>query len=408
MKCRLLAPLGAALLAALITTTAQAEILAMLNYESKAKESLKALKLSTGPLRDRAEGIAIMDVDPASANFGKILYDIPLPPDLVAHHIFYNKDLSKAYITALAKSELRVMDMKKFPYRMKVVALPNCLAGEDAVVSDDNKTWYVTCMGTNKVVIGNAVTDTVTGTIASNDKAFIKYPHGIALHNGIDRILVTTTVRASDLKDAGETISVIEASTGKALSTLKVSKKASPGGEAPVEVVFVPHSDPPVAIITNMFGNSLWAAVWDPTKKNFDVQEIADTAPFSGGVPLEIYFSKNMKRMYVTSANPGHLHVFDISGGVLKPKLVKSIATAGGAHHVAIPPDEKLAFVQNSFLNLPGMSDGSISVIDLEKLEVVGTINTFKEQGFNPNLIVLLPEYYNAMGHCNNGPKSCF
>ena len=122
-----------------------------------------------------------------------------------------------------------VMDMKKFPYRMKVVALPNCLAGEDAVVSDDNKTWYVTCMGTNKVVIGNAVTDTVTGTIASNDKAFIKYPHGIALHNGIDRILVTTTVRASDLKDAGETISVIEASTGKALSTLKVSKKSLAG-----------------------------------------------------------------------------------------------------------------------------------------------------------------------------------
>jgi len=30
------------------------------------------------------------------------------------------------------------------------------------------------------------------------------------------------------------------------------------------------------------------------------------------------------------------------------------------------------------------------------------------EQGFNPNLIVFLPEWYNAAGHCNNGPASCF
>jgi DNA-binding beta-propeller fold protein YncE len=387
---------------------ARAEMLAMLNYESKPKQSLKALKLSVGPLRDRAEGIAIMDADPASENFGKILYDIPLPPDLVAHHIFYNKDLSKAYITALGKSELRVMDMKRFPYRIKTIALPDCQAGEDAVVSDDNSTWYVTCMGTDKIVVGDAAGDTVTGTItAGGDKAFVKYPHGISVHNGIDRMLVTTTVRASDLGDPGESISVIEASTGKVLSTHKVTDKGSPGGEAPVEIVFLPRSDPPMAYITNMFANSISAAVWNPATKDFEVTRILDTAPFGGGVPLEVYFNKKMDRLFVTTANPGHFHIFDIADP-MKPKHIKSIATAGGAHHVAITHDEKLAVVQNSFINLPGMSDGSLSVIDLEKQEVVATINTFKEQGFNPNLIVFLPEHYNAMGHCNNGPKSCF
>ena len=58
---------------------AQAEILAMVNYESKPKQT------------PRREGIAIIDVDPDSENFAKILNDIPLPPDTVAHHIFYNK-----------------------------------------------------------------------------------------------------------------------------------------------------------------------------------------------------------------------------------------------------------------------------------------------------------------------------
>ncbi len=53
------------------------------------------------------------------------------------------------------------------------------------------------------------------------------------------------------------------------------------------------------------------------------------------------------------------------------------------------------------------MSDGSITVIDLDKKEAIADIDTLKNQGFNPNLVVLLPEWYNAAGHCNNGPQSC-
>ncbi|MEQ1655676.1 MAG: YncE family protein, partial [Nitrospira sp.] len=78
---------------------ASAEILALLNYESKPGQPV------------RREGIAIMDIDPDSADFGKILMEIPLPPDLVAHHIFFNRDRSKAYITALGKSILHVVDL---------------------------------------------------------------------------------------------------------------------------------------------------------------------------------------------------------------------------------------------------------------------------------------------------------
>jgi hypothetical protein len=48
--------------------------------------------------------------------------------------------------------------------------------------------------------------------------------------------------------------------------------------------------------------------------------------------------------------------------------LIKSIPTAGGAHHIVVSPDEKYAFVQNSFLNLPKMNDGSITLIDLQKM----------------------------------------
>jgi hypothetical protein len=272
--------------------------------------------------------------------------------------------------------------------------VPDCQVGEDVVFSDDNKRWFLTCMGSSKLIIGDAVTDTPTKTVSLPKP----YPHGIAIHDGIDRVLLTSTVRATDLGDPGETITVVEASTGNVLSTHKVSNKPSPSGEAPVEILFVPGANPPVAYITNMFGGTLWTATWNAQKKDFDVAQVFDFATVKAGVPLEIYFNGTNDKMYVTTAKPGHLHIFDIKDPA-KPQLTKTIATAEGAHHVAITKDEKLAFVQNSLLNLPGMSDGSITVIDLVKGEAVGSIKTLHEQGFNPNSIVLLPQWNHPAGH---------
>ena len=376
-----------------LPSAGDAEILAMLNYESKSPEALKAFR-SPVPGQMRQEGIAVIDVNPKSPNFKKVVETIALPPDLVAHHIFYNRDMSKAYVTALGKSELRVIDMSKRPFTAKIVPVPDCQVGEDVVFSE-NKRWFLTCMGSANVIVGDAVTDQPTQTI----KLPAPYPHGIAIHDGIDRVLVTSTVRATDLGDAGETITSIEASTGKVISTYKVSNKASPAREAPVEILFVPGANPPVAYVTNMFGATLWTATWNAQNKDFDVAQVYDFGPIKAGVPLEIYFNNRSDRLYVTTAKPGHLHIFDISKNAGKPELIKSIATAEGAHHVAISKDEQLGFVQNSLLNLPGMSDGSITIIDLVKGEAIGSIDNLKDQGFNPNSIVLLPQWNHLAGH---------
>jgi len=370
------------------------QIHAMLNYETKSPESLKVLKtpVATG---ERKEGIAVIDVDPKSKTYGQIVQDMPLPADLVAHHIFYNRDQSKAYVTALGKSELRVIDMQKQPYAVKVIEVPGCNVGEDVVFSEDNKKWYLSCMGTQMMIVGDAVADKTLGSV----KVAAPYPHGIAIHNGIDRILLTSTVRASDLGDAGEVISAVEASSGKVLGTYKVSKKPSPSGEAPVEILFVPGANPPVAYITNMYGGTLWTATWNPAKKDFEVAQAYDFSAQNAGVPLEIYFNKKADRMYVTTAKPGHLHIFDLSAGPAQPKLLKSIATAEGAHHVAFTKDWRYAFVQNALLNLPGMSDGSVTIVDLNTEAVVGSMDTLKMKGFNPNSMVLLPQWNDLAGH---------
>jgi hypothetical protein len=124
-----------------------------------------------------------------------------------------------------------------------------------------------------------------------------------------------------------------------------------------------------------------------------------DFGSVKSGVPLEMYVNAKGDRLYVTTAKPGHFHIFDISKDPKAPKLLKTLPAAEGAHHVAFTKDWRYAFVQNALLSLPGMSDGSITVIDLQKEEVVASVDTLKKQGFNPNSIVLLPEWNHPAGH---------
>jgi DNA-binding beta-propeller fold protein YncE len=379
---------------ALTGGAAFAEILGLVNYETKSADSLKTLKRPIAPPA-RKEGLAVIDLEPGSPTFGKIVKNIDLPGDTVAHHIFYNRDQTKAYITALGKPELRVMDMKDPNLPVKMVPVPDCLVGEDVVLSEDNKLWYLTCMGSDAVIVGDAVSDKPLRTI----KVPLRYPHGIAIHNGIDRILTTSTVRASDLGDPGEAVGVIEASTGKWLGEVKVSTKPSPAKAAPVEILFVPKSNPPVAYVTNMYEATLATLTWNPATKTFTFAQAFDFGPMKSGVPLEMYFTPDGKTMYVTTAKPGHMHIFDLAQGPAAPVHKKAIPAGEGAHHVAFTQDWKYAFVQNALLNLPGMSDGSITVIDLQKGDVVATVDHLKDAGFNPNSIVLLPKWNHLAGH---------
>ncbi|MBW7472426.1 YncE family protein [Marinobacter sp. F4218] len=385
----------AAVAAFLSIGPATAEILAIMNYESKPADQLKNLKLS-GDI-PRREGLAIIDVDPESPNFGNILSDIPIDPATVAHHIFYDRTMTKAYITGLQQPALQVLDLTKNPYRLSTIETPPCNVAEDVILDEANERWYLTCMGSGKVIVGEVASDEVVGEIELTDT----YPHGLAVNSAIDRILVTSTI-TPDLTAPDEFISVVRASDLEPLGKIKMSNAESPSKVAPVEVFFVPGAEPATAIVTNMFGHTLEALVWNADAQNFDRETIFNFAEHGASVPLEIYFNdgSDPDRMYVTTAmKPGHLHIFDISEGPTKPKLLQQIVTADGAHHVGFTSDFRYGFVQNSFINLPDMSDGSVSVVDLESGKVVASMDTLKNAGFNPNSLTLLPEWNHLAGH---------
>jgi len=363
-------------------SVAAAEQTALVLYETKGADK-----------GQREEGIAFIELDPAASDYGQILAKIPLPPEFHSHHIFYNPARDKAYVTSLATPELRVFDVSSFPYRYTSVKVADCEVGEDVSFSEAQQRWYLTCMGSSVVIVGDAETDEVLETIAMP----APWPHGIATHDGIDRQLVTSTINPTDATQWGEEIVVLQHSTGDALSTHIVSNKPSPSGAGPVEVFFVPGVEPPLAYITNMEG-SLWLAEWQPEAQEFAFRETFRLDELGQGMTLEVYFNEANDRAYVTSANPGHLNAFDITDP-RSPRHLWAAEAAGGAHHLVFSPDGSRAYVQNSLLNIEGMNDGSISVIDLETGEKTGSIDTFKDAGMTINTIILTPEAEDFHSH---------
>ncbi len=372
-------------------SSSQGEILAMMNYESKTPEALAALNLNAST--DRREGIAIIDVDPESANFGKIIADIPMPPTQVVHHIFYDRAMTKAYITSLGGPSLQVIDMARFPYRVETIDVEGCAMGEDVVFDEANRRWYLTCMQSGHVFVGDVATD---GVLARIDLPG-SYPHGIGISTEANRIIVTSTV-SGDLKDPHEFVSIVDATTYELLGTKRLSLKSEGSGEAPVEILFAPGADRPTAYVTNIFGGTLWTLTWNEANGDFDARQVFDFGSIDAGVALEMYFNEARDRLYVTTGKPGQLHVFDVTD-IGDPKHLKAIPAGEGAHHVAITKDERYGFVQNALLNLPGLSDGGVTVVDLRTGKVVASMDTLKNAGLNPNSIVLLPEWNSLAGH---------
>lgn len=367
----------------LIATTALATLAAGI---ASADQTALVLYETKGTATPRHEALAFVEIDPAANDFGEILAEIPLPPDMIAHHIFYNPERTKAYVTSLGRSELTVFDVTAFPWRKTVVDVPDCVVGEDVAFSERLDRWFLTCMGSSVIVVGDGATDEVIEVVPTPEP----WPHGITVRDDIGRVLATSTEDPTDPTVLGDSIVEFDLATMEHIATYATTRSAE-APSSPVEIFFVPGAEPPVAYVTNAASADLWIAEWRHDAERFDLRPGFDFAPLGQAVPLEVYFNDDASRAYVTTTAPGHLNAFDITDP-LAPKHLGAAETAPGAHHLVFSEDGSLALVQNGLANVEGINDGSISVVDLDRMETIRQIDTFKDAGFTVNMIELLPE----------------
>ncbi len=332
------------------------------------------------------DGVAIVDLNPESDTFGKILNQYAIGTGVLPHHLYYNLDGSRFYATALDGTRLYELTVEgERVTNAEPIDTRDCRVGEDLFFAEDGETFYLTCMGSDRIMVFDAETHAILDEITADDPdAFVRYPHGIWIKPELDRMLVTETI-SHTLDDPGTHVTVIRASTGEVLSSHPLAKTEGQPS-APVEAYF--HPSAPVAYITGMLDASLWVAVWNESTESFDFELVDDGARRGHSWPLEMYVGPD-GHLYVSWAQPGAVDVYNLSDPE-RPRFMRSLPAGEGAHHILFGPQGETVFVQNNLLSLEHMKAGTITAVARDSGEIVGTIRSFIEDGMQPTSMVFL------------------
>src|SRR5688572_32532528 len=99
------------------------------------------------------DGVTLIDLDPESKQFGKIIQQRPIGQGVLPHHLYFNRDQSKLYNTALGGSYLYEIALKKdangMPHIGQITTIDTLgnIVGEDVYFTQDGSRFYMTFLG---------------------------------------------------------------------------------------------------------------------------------------------------------------------------------------------------------------------------------------------------------------------
>ncbi|RPE07918.1 hypothetical protein EGT74_12635 [Chitinophaga lutea] len=358
-----------------------------------------------------SDGIAIIELDPESPQFGKITSRIELGKDVLPHHIYFDRRQKRVYNTALGFPYLYELKLKHGPDGRPYIAKAEPIntggnqVGEDMFFTNDGR-YFVTFMGGRGNEHGGTVgvfraTDnrlihTIEADMHHDSTKFIMHPHGISMNESTRRLMVTSTIHPGLTSGVGSTVTLINADNYSLIKTYKVADAGAPAS-SPVEVLLLRNGFLPYALVTTMLGGDVWIAPRDPKTNNYgEFTKFFDGSDHGLGWALEFYVSAE-KLLYVSFAKPGVVKVFDIAA-LPAVKVVRTLQSDPGAHHMAFfktKSGRDVVAVQNNMLNLPDINAGTIAVFDVKTGERLATAQVKKNYNIQPESI----EWANGNGH---------
>lgn len=362
-------------------------------------------------LNGGSDGMAVIELDPESPNFGNISSRLELGVGVLPHHIYYDYFAQRLYTTALGGSYLyqirTVEDANGLPTLVSATPINTgtSTVGEDIFFTSDNR-YFVTFMGGDGSLKGgsvgvfnatnNQLIKTISGAIDVNPNKFIMYPHGISISEEKELMMVTSTIHPDLTSGVGNTCTLIDLNTHEMIETYTVADSPS-DMSSPVEVLLLRGQFPKFALTTTMLGGDIWMAPYNPTIGKYD----AFTKAFDGstmglGWALEMYMDNN-KQLYVSFGVPGKVLVFDISE-LPTLRLLRTLDADEGAHHMVFfktKSGRDVVVVQNNLLNFPNLNSGTITVVDVKTGEKRGKVDL-------RNRYSILPESIEGTGGPSN------
>jgi len=363
------------------------------------------------------DGVALIDLDPESKQFGKITQQRPIGQGVLPHHLYFNRDQSKLYNTALGGSYLYEIALKKdangMPHIGQITPIDTHgnITGEDIYFTQDGGRFYMTFMGgqggekDGTIGVFDAQTNELLETIVApvpddpaSGQPFLMHPHGISANEELGLLMVTSTVHPDLVSEVGNTVTLIDMKTNQLLKTYLVADSPEDLSD-PVEVLLLRDDLPPYALVTTGLGGDIWVASYNSETGLFNEFEKQVEGEEHGlGVALEFYIHEDKqgeKELYVSFGVPGVVNVYGLDQLPELP-LKRTLPAGAGAHHMVFFETEsgrEVVVVQNNLLNLEGLNAGTLTVVDIHTGELLKTLDLPTEYSLMPEAIEL------AFGH---------
>lgn len=364
-------------------------------------------------LRGGKDGVAIVDLDPESKHFGKVVERRPIGRNVLPHHLYFDRASERLYTSALNGPYLFEIglwrDARGVPHLGRIVPIDtgNNMVGEDMYFSEDGSRYYLTFLGGHggerdgSVGVFDARTNALIDEIIAPESAgapFILYPHGISANEDLGFLMVTSTSHPDGVTGMGNTVTRIDLETHEPLETHLVAS-APDELTQPVEVLLLRDDLPPFALVNTISDAGVWVAPYDAANDTYgDFEKKFDGGAQGFGVALEFYIHENgggEKELYVSFAAPGVIAVFGLDQLPELP-LRRTLPAAAGAHHMSFfetRSGREVVAVQNNLINLDGLNDGTLTILDIHSGQELGVVDL-------PSRYGLLPESIeSAFGH---------
>ncbi len=362
-------------------------------------------------LNDGKDGVALVELDPESPRFGRIVRRRSLGKSVLPHHLYFNRDETRLYSTSLNAPYLFEIDYRKDRHgrprlgKIKPIDTGGNRVGEDIYFSEDGSRFYVTFVGgrggerDGSIGVFDAETNALIESIRAPEPAggsleppFILYPHGISANEELGLLMVTSDAHPDQVTGIGNTVTLLDFETHQLLKTYRVADAPDDLTDA-VEVLLLRDEFPPYALVSTAVGGDIWIAAYNEETGVFDEFEKKVEGDDQGfGVPLEFYIHANQngdKELYVSFADPGAINVYSLDELPELP-LKRTLVTGAGAHHMVFfetASGREVLVCQNNLINLEGLNDGTLTVVDIYSGDILGTLDMAADYGLLPESV---------------------
>src|SRR6266702_2761750 len=311
--------------------------------------------------------LSVLDADPASSSYGKVIATAPTgSPGNEAHHFGYTANADRIFAGGLFSNRLFIYDVATDPKHPKLVKTVPDLATSTGFSGPH--TFYAVPGGVMVAMLGSKEGG-APGALVELDKDgnFLEahpapdYMYDVGVKPELNLIVTSSwahphAVKAGNtpMDQVGDEVVAWDWKTGKVLQVEHLDK-------SPLEVRWLHGAAARGGFINCAFGNSVWHwQVGNDGKLAFHrVIKLAD-----GSLPADMRISYDNKFLFVSLFGGGAVQQYDVADP-MQPKLVSTVAIPQ-AQMMKLTPDNKRLYVSNSLLsNLDGKVPYRVRLVEV-------------------------------------------